>query len=143
QPGVADALEVLLDVHEIPSAVARTPAAALDLVRSGAVGVVIQDMNFSPGATSGREGVDLFRSIRALDPAMPVLLLTAWASLETAVELVKEGAHDYMAKPWNDAKLIRTVQSLLSVRAPLLSSAPAADYCGAVFQSERMAKLFS
>jgi DNA-binding NtrC family response regulator len=159
QPAVTEALEVLLDVHGIPFAVAKSPREAVAQVESGSIGVVIQDMNFRPGATSGREGIELFRRIRAIDAAMPILLMTAWASLETAVELVREGAHDYMAKPWNDEKLVRTVQSLLSARSVDADSAPggpappraarassgdpAPDLCGAVFQSERMAKLFA
>jgi DNA-binding NtrC family response regulator len=73
-------------------------------------------MNFTPGATSGDEGVALFRRVRAIDPELPILLMTAWTSLETAVQLVKEGATDYLAKPWDDAKLVATVRSLLRVR---------------------------
>jgi DNA-binding NtrC family response regulator len=159
QPAVTEALEVLLDVHGIPFAVAKSPGEAVALVEAGSIGVVIQDMNFRPGATSGKEGIELFRRIRAIDGEMPILLMTAWASLETAVELVREGAHDYMAKPWNDEKLVRAVQSLLSARsvggdaagpapqraarAPAASDDLAADLCGAVVQSERMASLFA
>src|SRR6185436_7589817 len=80
--------------------------------------LVLQDMNFSPGATSGEEGIALFRRFRAADPELPVLLLTAWTSLETAVQLVKEGASDYLAKPWDDAKLVSTVRALLQAHAP-------------------------
>src|SRR4051794_13953866 len=109
QPPVAEALAVLLDVHDIPAVVAKGPKEALGLIEAGTIAVVIQDMNFRPGEISGREGIELFRAIRALDPAMPILLMTAWTSLETAVELVREGAHDYLAKPWNDAKLVRAV----------------------------------
>ena len=65
------------------------------------IGVVVQDMNYAGDTTSGREGVELFRAIRKLDPEMPVVLMTAWTSLETAVELVKDGAADYIAKPWD------------------------------------------
>ncbi|HLM75523.1 MAG TPA: response regulator, partial [Polyangiaceae bacterium] len=101
---MTEALEVLLDVHGIPFAVAKSPGEAVALVEAGSIGVVIQDMNFRAGATSGKEGIELFRRIRAIDGEMPILLMTAWASLETAVELVREGAHDYMAKPWNDEK---------------------------------------
>src|SRR5579862_9528931 len=131
QPGVADALSVLCEVHDIPAVVARTPAAALDRVRAGSVAVVLQDMNFRPGTTSGKEGIELFRSIRTLDPTMPILLLTAWASLETAVELVREGAQDYLAKPWNDDKLVTRLRSLLDTRgaARAAQPGPAVDLC--------------
>ncbi|HKR64835.1 MAG TPA: sigma-54 dependent transcriptional regulator, partial [Thermoanaerobaculia bacterium] len=66
--------------------------------------------------TGGEEGVALFRRIRALDPDLPILLMTAWTSLETAVQLVKEGATDYMAKPWDDTKLVATVRALMHAR---------------------------
>jgi DNA-binding NtrC family response regulator len=96
--------------------VTSDPDAALRLVEKREAGVLLQDMNFTPGATSGFEGVALFRRVRAADPEVPILLMTAWTSLETAVQLVKEGATDYLAKPWDDAKLIATVRSLLRVR---------------------------
>jgi DNA-binding NtrC family response regulator len=117
QPAVAHALEVLLGLHEIPCEVARTPAQALARVASGEVELVVQDMNFSRTATSGDEGIALFREVRRLDPTIPVLLMTAWTSLETAVALVREGASDYLAKPWDDAKLVASVRNLLELRA--------------------------
>ncbi|MDQ3281431.1 MAG: sigma-54 dependent transcriptional regulator [Acidobacteriota bacterium] len=116
QPAVAKALRVLFDLHDIESVVTSEPDAAVRLVEKGEAGVLLQDMNFTPGATSGEEGIALFRRVRAADPAVPILLMTAWTSLETAVQLVKEGATDYLAKPWDDAKLIATVRSLLRVR---------------------------
>ncbi|HSE64200.1 MAG TPA: sigma-54 dependent transcriptional regulator [Thermoanaerobaculia bacterium] len=117
QPAVAHALEVLFALHEIPCEVAPSPAEALPRVASGEIGVVIQDMNFSRSATSGVEGIALFRAVRRLDPQMPVLLMTAWTSLETAVSLVREGATDYLAKPWDDDKLLASVRNLLQLRA--------------------------
>ena len=78
--------------------------------------MVVQDMNFTQEKTSGEEGVALFRAIETLDPDLPVLLMTAWTSLETAVSLVKEGATDYIAKPWDDDKLARVVKNLVRMR---------------------------
>lgn len=114
---VAQALEVLLELHDIPCRCARSPGEALEAVASGAVGVVLQDMNFRPGATSGDEGAALFRALRKADSELPVLLMTAWASLETAVALVREGATDYFGKPWDDAKLVSSLRNLLRLRA--------------------------
>ncbi len=73
----------------IPFEIASGPKEALDKIAEGTIGVVLQDMNFAPSATSGEEGIELFRAIRRADPAMPVLLMTAWTSLETAVALVR------------------------------------------------------
>jgi len=87
-------------------------------VRSQEVDLVIQDMNFRREATSGEEGIALFRELRSLhpdragDPAGP-----PGTHLETAVDLVKAGAADYIAKPWDDARLLTTVRNLLELRA--------------------------
>jgi len=116
QPAVCAALELLFDVHGLETLTARTPERALELVRSEDLGVVLQDMNFHRDATSGEEGEVLLRQIKQLDPDLPVLLMTAFQSLETAVRLVREGASDYIAKPWNDDKLVATVKNLLRLR---------------------------
>jgi DNA-binding NtrC family response regulator len=116
QQAVRTALEVLFSLHDIPTLSASTADEVLHIIRTEDVGVVLQDMNFTQSRADGGEGVALFRSIKALDPDVPVLLMTAWASLETAVALVKEGAADYLAKPWDDQKLVRTVQNLLRLR---------------------------
>ena len=122
-PAVAKALTVLFDVNDIPCVCASDPEEALCLIDREEFGVVVQDMNFRPGATSGREGMELFRRMRALDPELPVVVLTAWTSLETAVQLVKEGASDYMAKPWDDAKLLAAVRNQIRMRELQLENA--------------------
>jgi DNA-binding NtrC family response regulator len=116
QPAVLAALELLFDVHGFETLVARTPEQALELVRSEQLGVVLQDMNFHRDATSGEEGEALLYAIRKLDPDLPVVLMTAFQSLEAAVRLVRAGASDYIAKPWNDDKLVATVKNLMRLR---------------------------
>jgi DNA-binding NtrC family response regulator len=116
QQAMRSALEVLFDVHGLTTLSASGPDEALALIRSENVGVVIQDMNFAEGETSGGGGLALFRAIHALDPELPVLLMTAWTSLETAVSLMREGAADYFAKPWDDDKLLASVKNLLRMR---------------------------
>ncbi len=116
KPGVGEALSLLLSLHEIETCWAATPEQGLALLRQRPVDLVIQDMNFSADTTSGAEGSALFRQIRALQPDLPVILLTAWTQLEQAVALVKAGAADYLAKPWDDLKLLTTVENLLELR---------------------------
>jgi DNA-binding NtrC family response regulator len=116
QPAVRTALETLLEVRGLPAVSVSTPDEALALLATEDIGAVVQDMNFAQSETSGDEGRALFRAIRALDPDMPVLLMTAWSSLERAVELMKEGAADYIAKPWDNEKLVRTVENLVNLR---------------------------
>ena len=96
---VRTALDVLLSLqgHRVLSA--NGPQEGMRQLVSHEVDLVLQDMNFKKEATSGEEGVQLFRTIRERYPTTPIVLLTAWTHLETAVELVKAGAADYLAKP--------------------------------------------
>ena len=149
---VRTALEVLLTLEGARVEGAATPAAGLERIARGCVDLVIQDMNFSREATSGEEGIALFRAIRRGQPELPVVLLTAWTHLETAVELVKAGAADYLAKPWDNARLVTTVRNLLQLRAIIQTQraqeqaraearealASRFDLRGAVYASEAM-----
>jgi DNA-binding NtrC family response regulator len=119
-PAVRTALEVLLSLQGLTVIEADSPDSGLRALDRGEVDLVIQDMNFSRQATSGAEGVDLFHRIRQRQPELPIILLTAWTHLETAVDLVKAGAADYLAKPWDDARLLTTVRNLLQLRSALL-----------------------
>jgi len=114
-PAVATAVEVLLSLHEIRTISEPSPAAALARLERERVDLVIQDMNFSSDTTSGAEGEELFRSIRQRHPDLPVILLTAWTHLQAAVDLVKAGAADYMAKPWDNQRLVSAVRNLIEL----------------------------
>jgi DNA-binding NtrC family response regulator len=122
QPAVAKALSLLLDLHDVPHVVAGSAAAALSVASAEPLAAVVQDMNFAPGETSGAAGVELFHRLRALDPGLPVFLLTAWASLETAVDLVRQGAADYVQKPWDDAKLVAALAAVVDSRSAAVSA---------------------
>ena len=115
QAAVRDALSLLLSLNDIRPLTAATPEEGLARLKRHQVDVVIADMNFSADTTSGEEGVALFHTIRESHPDLPVILLTGWSHLETAVQLVKSGAADYMSKPWDDAKLLATVENLLEL----------------------------
>ncbi len=114
-PAVATALETLLSLHDVDSRAATSPEDGLALLAGESFDLVMQDMNFRADTTSGEEGVALFAAIRAQYPDLPVILLTAWTHLESAVDLVKAGAADYLAKPWDDRKLLATVNNLLEL----------------------------
>jgi DNA-binding NtrC family response regulator len=114
-PAVITALDVLFGLREIRTLRAGTPDEGLAVLERERVDLVVQDMNFHADTTSGEEGVALFRAVRAKYPDLPVILLTAWTHLPTAVELVKAGAADYLSKPWDDAKLLATVENLLEL----------------------------
>ena len=112
---VCIALEVLFSLHDIEALRAASPEEGLALLARTHVDLVIQDMNFTADTTSGEEGAALFREIRKRHPDLPVILLTAWTHLDTAVDLVKSGAADYLSKPWNDDRLIATVTNLIEL----------------------------
>lgn len=114
-PAVATALEVLLSLHGLTCIHASSPEHGWQQLSQQRIDLVIQDMNFSADTTSGDEGEALFRQIRARYPDLPVILLTAWTRLESAVDLIKAGAADYLAKPWDDHKLIVTISNLLEL----------------------------
>ncbi len=114
-PAVATALEMLFCLHDLTTRSVTSPEEGLALLARESIDLVVQDMNFRADTTSGDEGIALFGQIRARHPDLPVILLTAWTSLESAVDLVKAGAADYLAKPWDDRKLLATVNNLLEL----------------------------
>src|SRR5688572_30710125 len=116
---VRTALEMLLSLHGLQVATAISPFEAIKVLGKTEIDLVVQDMNFTRDTTSGEEGIELFHRIKREWPDLPIILLTAWTHLETAVELVKAGAADYIAKPWDDARLMTTVRNLLQLRAAL------------------------
>jgi DNA-binding NtrC family response regulator len=152
---VRTALDVLLSLQGHRILAASEPEEGLRMLAREPVDLVVQDMNFHKEATSGVEGVALFHSIRERYPSLPIILLTAWTHLETAVDLVKAGAADYLAKPWDDARLLTTVRNLLELRRLSVEQERAArkraesraalaakfDLCGLVFESEQMRDL--
>jgi len=114
-PDVIKALRVLFILNDIECIGAESPAQGLKCLADQKVDLVIQDMNFSQDTTSGDEGKVLFGQIREAFTDLPVILLTGWADLETAVQLVKEGAADYLSKPWNDDKILASVRNLIEL----------------------------
>ncbi|HMM66468.1 MAG TPA: sigma-54 dependent transcriptional regulator [Dokdonella sp.] len=114
-PAVGTALDVLFGLRDIRTLVANSPEEGLAVLARERIDLVVQDMNFSADTTSGEEGIELYRAIRREHSDLPIILLTAWTRLETAVELVKAGAGDYLGKPWDDNKLLATVENLLEL----------------------------
>ena len=149
---ICEALSLLFELHGLKVSTALSPDEGLTLLARGGVDLVIQDMNFTGANTSGSEGTALFKEIRRRHPDLPIILLTAWTHLENAVELVKAGAADYLAKPWDDAKLVTTVNNLLALgrlqqeqkrqagerRAAREALAVRFDLCGIVYESAAM-----
>jgi DNA-binding NtrC family response regulator len=154
-PAVVQALILLFGLHDIRTLTAATPQKGLATLARERVDLVIADMNFSADTTSGEEGAALFRALRAQQPDLPVVLLTAWTHLESAVQLVKAGAADYIGKPWDNDKLLATVENLLELaettrerlrlqeeqRRRRERLAEQYDLCGIVYASDAMERV--
>src|SRR5262245_15911203 len=113
QPDVLEALRLLLKGEGYETVTAQTPERVLEIVRSDRPELLLMDLNYARDTTSGREGLGLLRSIRALDRTLPVIVLTGWASLDLAVECLRGGVSDFIQKPWDNAKLLAALRTHL------------------------------
>ena len=117
---ICQALQTLFALQGYQVFCAHTPEQAWQIlsqhnVSAHSIDLILQDMNFAQGEMSGAQGKELFYQLRSDYPSIPVVLLTAWTHLDMVVELVKAGATDYIAKPWDDQRLLATVNTLLEL----------------------------
>ncbi len=98
------------------------PHEALEIVRETAPELILMDMNFS-FSTSGEEGLTLLRQVKIFRPESPVILITAWGSIELAVKGMQAGAFNFVTKPWNNAALMQTIHTALDLNAPSAATA--------------------
>ncbi|CAH9052767.1 Transcriptional regulatory protein ZraR [Pseudoalteromonas sp. CIP111854] len=122
-PSILEALSLLLEIHDYSVVTAQNAFEAQQIVQYQRIALVLQDMNFSSDTTSGDEGKALFYKLREINPHLPVILITAWTELETAIELVKAGAVDYIGKPWDDQKLLTSIGNLVELGKSKASNA--------------------
>jgi phosphoserine phosphatase RsbU/P len=113
QPDVLAALRLLLKGEGFETLTAQTPEKVLEILKSDRPELLLMDLNYARDTTSGREGLGLLKSIRALDRTLPVIVLTGWASLDLAVECLRGGVSDFIQKPWDNAKLLATLRTHL------------------------------
>ena len=119
QPDILNALQLLLGDEGYEVTAARSPGEALERLEGQEFDVALLDLNYTRDTTSGQEGFDLMERIRALDPTLPVLVVTAWSSVAGAVEAMRRGARDYIEKPWDDERLLITVRTQVDLRRAL------------------------
>src|SRR6186997_3533715 len=122
QQDIIDALKFLLLDEGYEVSPARSPAEALDRLEAADFDLALLDLNYTRDTTSGQEGFDLMERIRALDPTLPVLVMTAWSSVAGAVEAMRRGARDYIEKPWDDEKLLAAARTQIDLRRALRRS---------------------
>ena len=106
QPDVLQAVRLLLKGEGYVVETAASPAAVARQLQEHDFDVVLLDLNYARDTTSGAEGMDLLRRIRAVHPSLPLVVMTAWGSVEGAVEAMRVGARDYVEKPWDNHRLL-------------------------------------
>jgi DNA-binding NtrC family response regulator len=116
QKSVLDALQLLLKSEGIAYAVAASPVAALQKLEEQAFDAMLIDLNFSRDTTSGEEGLELLAIVKQRRPQLPVVVMTAWGSVQLAVRAIQLGAIDFIEKPWDNTRLIGVLRNL-----PMLS----------------------
>ncbi|HEV7475000.1 MAG TPA: SpoIIE family protein phosphatase [Pyrinomonadaceae bacterium] len=110
QPDVLMALRLLLRGAGYQTEAVSSPAAVLEAIRHRDFDLVLMDLNYARDTTSGQEGLDLITNIRTLDSNLPVVVLTAWGSVELAVEAMHRGVRDFVQKPWDNSQLLRSLR---------------------------------
>ncbi len=114
---VRTSLSLLLEQAGYKVLTASNAEAALSIINKQVPDLVILDLNFSID-TSGKEGMELLKNIRVIDAAVPIILITGWASIALAVQGMKLGANDFINKPWNNEHVLQSVKTLLKLQTP-------------------------
>ena len=119
QPAVVEALRQLLKSEGFGAETVSSPNAVLKALGEKDVDLVLMDLNYTRDTTSGQEGLDLLNRVRGVDPLLPVVVMTAWGSVELAVEAMRRGARDFVQKPWDNARLLTIVRTQVELRQAL------------------------
>ncbi|HSF99506.1 MAG TPA: sigma-54 dependent transcriptional regulator [Vicinamibacterales bacterium] len=122
QANILDAIRLLLGGEGYEVTTAASPTELIQKVEQSDFDVAIIDLNYTRDTTSGQEGFELLERMAAIDPTLPVLVMTGWGSVAGAVEAMRRGARDYIEKPWDDEKLIAAVETQLQLRRALRRS---------------------
>ena len=122
QPDVLEALRLLLKGEGFRIDTVTSPVGIIAALEEGSFDGLLMDLNYTRDTTSGREGLDLLPQLRDLDSTLPVIVMTAWGSVDGAVEAMRHGARDYIEKPWDNARLIATVRTQLELGRALRQS---------------------
>jgi DNA-binding NtrC family response regulator len=119
QEDVIEALRLLLKGEGFKVQSVNSPTRALDAVRESEFDAALVDLNYMRDTTSGQEGLDLLARLQELDASLPVIVMTAWASIELAVEAMRRGARDFIQKPWDNARLLATLTNQIELSRAL------------------------
>jgi sigma-B regulation protein RsbU (phosphoserine phosphatase) len=118
QPDVREALRLLLKGAGCATDTADSPGAVFDALERSRFDLVVMDLNYTRDTTSGQEGLDALARLKRVPAAPPVVVMTAWGSMELAVEAVRRGAADFVMKPWDNDRLLATLTRRLEEWRP-------------------------
>jgi len=116
QREVREALRLMLKAEGLETEIAASPAEILQAVTTRDFDAVLMDLNYTRDTTSGREGLELMDRLRGLDDSLPLVVMTAWASVDVAVEAMRRGAQDFVEKPWDNARLLNILRTQIELR---------------------------
>jgi DNA-binding NtrC family response regulator len=122
QPDVLQALRLLLKGEGFAIETATSPQQIATVVGSQDLDLILMDMNYARDTTSGKEGLDLLTRLQAVHPTLPVVVMTAWGSVDGAVEAMRRGARDYIEKPWDNQRLLTTIRAQVELGRALRRS---------------------
>lgn len=115
QPDVLIALRLLLRTAGYETEAVNSPAEVLEAIKHSNFDLVLMDLNYARDTTSGQEGLDLITNIRRLDSTLPIVVLTAWGSVELAVEVMHRGGRDFVQKPWDNSRLLKSLNTQIEL----------------------------
>ena len=115
QADVLEALRLLLKGEGYQIETVKSPAAVIKALEARDYSLVLIDLNYTRDTTSGQEGLDLLNKIQNIDSSLPVVVMTAWASVDVAVEAMRRGARDFITKPWENPRLIAIVRNQIDL----------------------------
>src|SRR5437667_12257784 len=119
QVDVLAALRLLFKGEHYDIVTASSPAGVLKIVESQDLDLVLMDLNYARDTTSGNEGLDLLPRIHAIDATLPVIVMTAWGSVNVAVEAMRRGARDFVQKPWDNERLVSILRTQMELTRAL------------------------
>ena len=119
QADVLEALRLLLKAEGIEIDAAHSPAGILAALEAREFDAILMDLNYTRDTTSGQEGLDLLARIRAADSTVPVVVMTAWGTVDVAVEAMRRGARDFIQKPWDNARVLAIVRTQMELSTAL------------------------
>ncbi|HXX01578.1 MAG TPA: response regulator, partial [Candidatus Acidoferrales bacterium] len=123
QEHILEALDFLLQPQGYRVDKVRSPALVRDALASSSYDAILIDLNYTRDTTSGQEGLDLLSEIVALDATVPVIVMTAWANVELAVEAMRRGARDFVQKPWENERLVSILRTQVELHRALQQAA--------------------